>query len=254
VTGASDGIGRATALRLAAAGSHVVLAARREPELRDLAEQIESTHDVQTRVVAVDLADSGGVAELADETAGVDIGLAVLAAGFGSTEEFVDSPLTEQLAMVAVNVTAVAALSHTLGRRMASRGAGGLVLFGSILGWQGVAGQANYAATKAYVQSLAEGLHIELAHHGVDVLAVAPGPVHTGFAARAGLSMSSATTPEVVADAVMAALGRRVTARPGARAKLLTAALATAPRRLRTRILTEVMAGMREDKVSATRT
>ncbi|HTY27542.1 MAG TPA: SDR family NAD(P)-dependent oxidoreductase [Mycobacterium sp.] len=255
VTGASDGIGRATALRLAAEGFNVILAARREPELRRLAAEIEDTHGVQTRVVAVDLAQPNGAGTLADAAAELDIGLAVLAAGFGSTGAFAEAPLDEELAMIAVNITAVAQLCHGLAGRMTSRGRGGIVLFGSILGWQGVAGQANYAATKAYVQSFAEGLHAELAPHGVDVLAVAPGPVHTGFAARAGLAMPSATTPEVVAGAVVKALGRRVTVVPGARAKLLTSALRVLPRRLRTRILTGVMAGMRADStvVSATR-
>ncbi|HTY28315.1 MAG TPA: SDR family NAD(P)-dependent oxidoreductase, partial [Mycobacterium sp.] len=152
VTGASDGIGRATALRLAAEGLDVALAARREPELRRLAAEIEAAHGVQTRVVALDLAQPDGAGALTDAVAGLDIGLAVLAAGFGSTGPFAEAPLDEELAMIAVNITAVVRLCHTLARRMSTRGRGGIVLFGSILGWQGVAGQTNYAATKAYVQ------------------------------------------------------------------------------------------------------
>lgn len=253
ITGASDGIGRAMAERLAATGLNVVLAARREPELQALAQRIEHAHAVQTRVVAVDLSDPAGVAALATHTAGLDIGLAVLAAGFGSAGPFVQSVLADELAMIAVNVTAVTELTHVLSGRMVNRGAGGIVLFGSILGWQGVAGQANYAATKAYVQSFAEALHRELKPVGVDVLSVAPGPVHTGFADRAGLTMTSAATPEVVATAALKALGHRTTVVPGGRAKFLTASLATLPRRLRTAILSKVMADMRRDQVSATR-
>lgn len=128
---------------------------------------------------------------------------------------------------------------------MAERGAGGIILFGSILGWAGVPGQANYAATKAYAQTLAEGLHGELKPLGIDVLSVAPGPVHTGFAARAGLSMRSATSPQVVADAAWAALGRKVTVVPGAQAKVMTASLKLLPRRARSAILSRVMASMR---------
>lgn len=253
VTGASDGIGRATALRLAAAGHHVVLSARREAELQAIADEIQRAHGVQTRVVAVDLAEPSGVTALADETAGLDIGLAILAAGFGSSAPFLESPLADELAMIAVNVTAVAALSHILGRRMTERGSGGIVLFGSILGWQGVGGQSNYAATKAYVQNLAEGLHDELAPHGIDVLAVAPGPVASGFGARADLAMTGATAPEVVASATLEALGRRRTVIPGARGKFLTSALRPLPRRFRSLILSRVIAGMRAE-VSATRT
>lgn len=245
ITGASDGIGKAMARRIAADGLHVMLAARREHPLRALADEIGSANGVQTQVVAGDLADPSDVAALAEKAAEFDIGLAVLAAGFGAATPFVESPLADELAMIAVNVTAVAQLSHTLGLRMTARGRGGLVLFGSILGWQGVAGQASYAATKAYVQTLAEGLHRELAPRGVDVLAVAPGPVHTGFAARAGLTMRSAASPDIVADAAVHGLGRGVTVIPGLRAKLLTGALATLPRRQRTVVLSRVVAGMR---------
>lgn len=137
------------------------------------------------------------------------MGLAILAAGFGTSGPFADAASADELEMIAVNVSAVAQLAQSFAARMAAQRRGGIVLFGSILGWQGVPGQANYAATKAYVQSLAEGLHRELKPRGVDVLSVAPGPVHTGFAARAGLTMTSAAAPEVVAGAIWSSLGRR---------------------------------------------
>jgi uncharacterized protein len=143
-----------------------------------------------------------------------------------------------------VNVTAVTRLAHTYARRLVIRGQGGIMLFGSILGWQGVPGSASYAATKAYVQSLAEGLRPELATNGVDVLSIAPGPVRSGFGARAGMTMTFATTPEVVASGALSALGRRMTVVPGFRGKFLTTALATLPRRLRIRVLADVVARM----------
>ncbi len=68
------------------------------------------------------------------------------------------------------------------------------MLFGSILGWQAVPGQATQAASKACVQNFAEGLHRELGPRGVDVLSVAPGPVHIGLAARAGLTLVGCRT------------------------------------------------------------
>jgi hypothetical protein len=168
----------------------------------------------------------------------------VLAAGFGTTGTVLETMLADELDLIAVNVTAVMRLAHTFAGRLAARGTGGIVLFGSIVGWQGVPGQANYAASKAYVQSLAEGLHDELAAHGVDVLAVAPGPVDSGFGTRAGLRMTSTTSCDVVADATLRALGGR-TVIPGARGKFLTAALTPLPRRMRSRILGTVIAGMR---------
>ena len=250
ITGASDGIGRAIAGRLAAEGLNVVLAARSEGRLRDLADELGRASNVHTRVVAVDLSTTDGPAALIDAVEDLDIGLAVLAAGFGGAGSFADSSPAAEAEMIAVNVGAVAQLAQYFAHRMVQRKAGGIVLFGSLLGWQGVPGQANYAATKAYVQALAEGLHGELKTNGIDVLCVAPGPVHTGFAARAGMTMTSAATPDMVADAAWSALGRRVTVVPGSQAKFMTASLKSLPRYARSLILGRVMASMRAGSLS----
>lgn len=245
VTGASDGIGEAVAQRAAAEGFNVLLAARSEAKLTALADEVRRVHGIQARVVPVDLSHPQGVATLLGSADDLDVGLAVLAAGFATGGDFLRSPASDELEMIAVNVTAVTALTHAFSRRMAERGRGGIVLFGSLLGWGGVPGEANYAATKAYVLTLAEGLHRELKQRGIDVLAVAPGPVHTGFADRAGMTMRFAATPEVVANATWAALGRKTTVVPGALAKVLTAAVKSVPRGPRSAILGRVMASMR---------
>lgn len=245
ITGASDGIGKALATRIAANGINVVLSARSEDKLDSLALQLASTHGVETMVLPVDLAEPAAVDAIEDVTRRLDIGLVVLAAGFGTTGTFLETAPAEERQLVAVNITAVMRLSHAFAGRLAARGTGAIVLFGSIVGWQGVPGQANYAASKAYVQSLAEGLHDEMAPRGVDVLAVAPGPVESGFGARAGLTMPSATSADVVATATLNALGRRRTVIPGVRGKFLTAALMLLPRRMRSSVLGKVIAGMR---------
>lgn len=245
ITGASDGIGRAIAGRAAADGLNVVLAARSAGKLEDLAAELNRAHGVQARPVKVDLSRPAGAATLLHAIDDLDVGLAVLAAGFGTIGPLAEASTADELEMIAVNVTAVAELAQSFAARMIERGGGGIVLFGSVLGWQGVPGQANYSATKAYVQALAEGLHGELKPQGVDVLCVAPGPVHTGFAARAGMTMKSAATPDVVADAAWSAVGHRVTVVPGLQAKFTTAALKALPRYVRSLILGRVMASMR---------
>ena len=244
ITGASDGIGQALACRLAAEGINVVLVARSKNRLQAIAAELSAVHNVETMVLPADLTDPGAAGTIEDLTGRLDVGLVILAAGFGTTGTFLETPLAEELDLIAVNITAIARLSHTFAGRLALRGKGGIVLFGSIVGWQGVPGQANYAASKAYAQSLAEGLHDEMKPRGVDVLSVAPGPVDSGFGARAGLTMTSATSPEVVANAALNALGRR-TVIPGARSKFLTASLTPLPRRIRSLILGRVIAGMR---------
>lgn len=119
-----------------------------------------------------------------------------------------------------------------------------MILLTSLVGWQGVPQSAHYSATKAYVQSLAEALRVELKPKGIDVLACAPGPVHSGFAMRANMVMSAAVLPPVVARESLRALGRKGTVIPGGLSKLLTYSLLPLPRVLRTRILAQVMAGM----------
>jgi short-subunit dehydrogenase len=243
VTGASSGIGRALAWRLAEAGLDLVLVARREEVLDALGAELTAC-GVQVRTVAVDLAARSGIEAVARATEALDVGLLVAAAGFGTSGDFVASDASIELEMIDVNCRAVVAVSHVFARRFVARGRGGLLLLSSLVAFQGVPRAANYAATKAFIQSFAEGLGQELRPHGVDVLATAPGPVRSGFAARAAMTMSLAQTPEEVAVGTLRALGRRRTVRPGLLAKLLELSLKLLPRWGRVRMMAVVMAGM----------
>jgi uncharacterized protein len=244
VTGASEGIGAAFAADLAARGLNLVLVARRKERLDRLAGALRTSHGISVEVIVADLGTGSGVEAVLAGIGGLEIGLYVGSAGFGTSGAFVANPAVQELNMIDVNCRALCALAHPLARSMQARGRGGIVLMSSIVAFQGVAGSANYAATKAYVQTLAEGLGAELGPFGVDVLASAPGPVETGFAERADMKMGNAATPEAVARATLAALGRRSTVRPGGLAKLLGHGLGLLPRRLRSRILGQIMTGM----------
>ncbi|MBY0362315.1 MAG: SDR family NAD(P)-dependent oxidoreductase [Phreatobacter sp.] len=244
VTGASDGIGRAFALELAASGFGVVLAARRKDRLEALAAQIAADGCFAPRVVAGDLGTDDGIAALCAATADLDVGLLVCAAGFGTSGPFAEADPANERDMLRLNCESLMLTTHRFAGRLVARGKGGIVLMSSLVAFQGVPRTAHYAATKAYVQTLAEGLQRELAPHGVDVVASAPGPVSTGFAARAAMTMGNAEKPEVVARQTLAALGRKTTVRPGLLAKVLEASLAPLPRRGRVRIMELVMRGM----------
>jgi short-subunit dehydrogenase len=245
VTGASDGIGLEACRQLAARGLNLVLVARRRERLETLAHELEVGYAIQCRVLAMDLSGRESMAELDRETRFLDIGLVVSAAGFGSIGSLHEQSLASELDMVQVNVSATLEVSHRFGRRLASRGGGGLVLLSSVVAFQGVPGSANYAATKAYVQSLAEALHTELAPRGVHVLACAPGPVDSGFAQRAGMRMGKALTPAQVVAPTLEALDWRLrTVRPGWLSKLLGWSLATLPRAARIQVMAKVMRGM----------
>ena len=248
VTGATSGIGLACARELASFGLNLVLVARREPELISLAAELGAP-GVETRVVAADLGTPAGLAQVESATAGLDVGLLVAAAGFGTSGSFLAGSLADELAMLDLNCRAGLQQSLHFGRRFATRGRGGLILFGSLVGFQGAPMAAHYAATKAYVQTLGEALHVEFAPLGVEVLVAAPGPVHSGFGARARMKMGAADSPTVVARATLAALGHRMTVTPGPLGKFLTWSLMTAPRSLRTRMMGKIMGGMARGSV-----
>lgn len=249
VTGASDGIGRAFAEALAAAGLDLVIAARRGEVLATLARELAAAHHVRVKVVAVDLATHAGVATLLAETADLDVGMLVAAAGYGTSGAFTDLEVAPELDMIDVNCRAVVELAHGFGRRFARAHRGGIVLMSSLLAFQGVPRAATYAATKAFVQTFAEGLRLELRPHGVDVIASAPGPIRSGFANRAAMTMSFAQTPRDVAGSTLAALGRTTTIRPGWLSKLLELSLAMLPRWGRVRMMAIVMRGMTKPRL-----
>jgi uncharacterized protein len=244
VTGASDGIGEAFARELARGGYNVILVARREDRLRALADVLKSEHGVQAHVIAADLGKTEDVARVVAATATEDVAMLVAAAGFGASGAFVEQPLEPELDMIDVNCRAVVALTHAFAQRFIQRGSGGIVLFGSLVGFQGVPRAANYAATKAFIQTFVEGLRPELKLLGVDVISVAPGPVASGFAARANMVMGAAAKPASVPREVLAALGRKTTVRPGFLSKALEALFLGLPRGARTLIMTQVMKSM----------
>lgn len=244
VTGASDGIGRELAIELAARGLNLVLVARRKPLLEQLSQELKCRHSIEVMVLDLDLASEGALQELISQTQNLDIGLVIPSAGFGTSGPFIDSDLQTQLQMLDVNCRAVLALCHHFGNRFKARNSGGLVLMSSLLAFQGTPGSAHYAATKAYIQNLAEGLRWELKPYGVEVLASAPGPAHSGFADRANLKMGKALPASIVAKGTLAALGRVGTVRPGFLSQFLELGLKMLPRTGRVLMMRKVMGGM----------
>jgi hypothetical protein len=222
----------------------LVLVARRSAVLDEIAAGLQAQHGTRTHVIAADLGTETGVEAVLSETEALDVGLLVAAAGYGTSGPFLDNDLEQELDMLTVNCRAVVAMTHAFGRRFMARGRGAIILMSSLLAFQGVPRATNYSASKAYVQSLAEGLAVEMQPFGIDVLASAPGPVRSGFQDRAGMTPSFAQTPDQVARGTLRALGRQVTVRPGFLARALEASLAVLPRRGRVWMMTRVMASM----------
>tara|TARA_B100001094_G_scaffold328291_1_gene388358 strand:- start:3068 stop:3844 length:777 start_codon:yes stop_codon:yes gene_type:complete len=242
VTGASEGIGKAIAILLAEQQFNLILVARREQLLQELADSF--TSNIQVKIMAEDVSDYTNNQKIIEQTQKLDVGLLVTSAGFGNSGEFVESTLDEELNMIAVNCVASAHLAHHFGQRFKQQKRGGIMLFSSLVGFQGVPYFTNYAATKAYILSLAEGLHTELKPYGVDVCACAPGPVATGFARRARMKMHFSAQVENVAQDALYSLGKYRVRRTGWLAKLLGLPMILIPRAMRFHLIKVIMQRM----------
>lgn len=244
VTGASNGIGKETAIYLAELGFDLALVARSEDKLKALATDLSAKHGTKTLLLPIDLSAQNAVAEIVRQTQSLDVGLLVAAAGFGSSGALLKGNIGNEIEMVKLNCEVPLSMSYFFGERFAKQKRGGIILFSSLLGFQGAPNSANYAATKGYIQCLGEGLFVELKPHNVDVLISAPGPVATGFADVADMQMNLAANPQEVARVTVNALGKTMTIRPGKIAKFLGWSLATVPRRIRVSIVKVIMDGM----------
>ena len=114
------------------------------------------------------------------------------------------------------------------------------------MAFQGVPYASNYAATKAYIQSFAEALAVELKPFNVDVLAAAPGPVESGFGHRSNMKMGKALVPSQLGVPILNALGKQTNVLPGLLSKILIYSLRTVPRWAKIKIMQKVMGGFTE--------
>lgn len=245
VTGASDGIGKAIVDELAACRMNIVLIARRGELLERHASQLSQNYPgIQLKTLALDLSQREAIGQIRAATQELEVGLFVASAGFGSAGEFKDLNLESEINMIDVNCRAVVEQTHYFANEMAKKKRGGIILFSSLVAFQGTPFSATYSATKSFIQNFAEALHFELKPIGINVLAVAPGPVQTGFGARAKMKMGSAAQPEEVARAILNSLGNVVTIRPGTLSKVLGYSLSTLNRWGRIQVMKKIMKGM----------
>jgi uncharacterized protein len=240
VTGPTSGIGRAFATALAGRGYDLVLVARDQGRLDQLATELRIRHAVDVEVLVADLSDRAAVAtvevRLADAARPVD--LLVNNAGFGHRRSFTDNDVEEEQVMLDVLVTAVLRLTHAAVRPMAARGSGAIVNVSSVAGFLP---RGTYSAAKAYVTSFTEWLDLTYRDRGVRAMALCPGFVRTEFHQRMGVGPGSAPSwmwldaDRLVRDA-LADLdrGRRISI-PGKRYKVLATLARCTPTALQAR-------------------
>jgi NAD(P)-dependent dehydrogenase (short-subunit alcohol dehydrogenase family) len=191
VTGATAGLGRAIALRLARDGMTVIAAGRDATRGAAVAAEIEQGGG-QARFIAADLADLACIQRLADEAGEIDV--LVNNAGhsiWGPTEK---TTVEDFDSMFASNVRAPYFLVGAFAPAMAAKGSGAIINISSMAGRIGLPAGAAYGATKAALASLTQGWTAEYSPRGVRVNAVAPGPVYTRPEARELFDALGATT------------------------------------------------------------
>jgi uncharacterized protein len=220
VTGASSGIGAGFARHLADRGVELVLVARRQDRLDELA----ATLPVPSEVLAADLTDPDGLAAVEDRVRRADapVDLLVNNAGFGAYGPFGELTADRQARMVELNVTALVRLTHAALGQLTARRTGGVINVGSTAGFQPDPYAAVYGATKAFVRSFTEALHEELRGTGVRAMLLAPGITTTEFqdvsGVHVGPAVEAAAMPvEPVVEAALRDFARgRAVSVPGA--------------------------------------
>ncbi len=188
VTGASAGIGVDLAECFAADGYDVIVTARTESALRQVAGRLAQTYAVTTTPIAADLGAIGGGQALGNEirARGLAVDVLVNNAGYGKAGALAGSDATEQLGMLDLNVRALVELTHIYRPAMLARRRGGVLNVASTAAFQPGPLMAVYYASKAFVLSFSEALWEEARDTGVKVSCLCPGPTVSKFRERAG--------------------------------------------------------------------
>jgi uncharacterized protein len=179
LAGASEGLGAAYAVELAARGLNLVLVARRSDLLHALASQLSTKHGIQTKLIVQDLSAPDAAEQIVLNTADLEIGLLIYNAAFSAIGPFLGKSLDDHLKEIHTNTFTPLKSVYLLAQQMLERKRGGIVLMSSLSAFQGSAYISTYSATKAFNIVLAEGLWEEWRELGVDVLVCVSGAVKT---------------------------------------------------------------------------
>lgn len=215
VAGASEGLGAAFAEALARRGLHLILLARREDKLQELAADLKQKFNIEISTHAVDLANHGQL-KMICESFPEEIGLLVYNAAFAPIGYVEHIPQEDLFRIVDVNIKAPLLLAKLIGTSMIKKRRGGIVLMSSLAGTQGSPKIATYAASKAFNTVLAEGLWSEWKDYNVDVISCCAGAISTpGYTKAQSGNAPGTLHPAEVAEKALQALGTGPVVIPG---------------------------------------
>jgi short-subunit dehydrogenase len=188
VTGASSGLGIEFARILAERGCHLVLVARREDRLEEIAGELRGRNGVEVRTIPMDLSQKDSARELYDRTRelGLQVEVLVNNAGFGIFGDFKDIPWEREREMLELDILTLVQLTKLFLKDMVARGHGYVLQVASIGAYQPSPSYATYSAAKSFVLHFGEAIHYELRGTGVKVSVVSPGVIATEFLKVAG--------------------------------------------------------------------
>jgi short-subunit dehydrogenase len=182
ITGASSGIGATFAKHLANKGFDLVLVARRENVLKEIADQLQQAYRIQARVLAADLSLTEDIERVCNEIGQLpDLEILVNNAGFGTQGKFFQVPIEKHQEMLQVHVMAATCLAYAALQIFLPKKRGAIINMSSLSAFVPFPGSVNYHATKAYLVAFSEGLQTELKNSGIIVQALCPGFTYSNF-------------------------------------------------------------------------
>ena len=242
ITGASSGLGAEFARQLAPVSEALVLVARRGELLEALSSEIKKdVSDVKIHSLQSDLVDDNQLRDFLEAVhlLGLDPDLLINNAGIGDYGDFVSSDWQKVETMTRLNMEVLTHVTHALLPGMINQRGGSIVNVSSLASILPIPDFAVYAATKAYVTSFSEALRIEMIEHGINVLALCPGPVHTGFGKVAQRHEPNNVTPggesvyveakQVVEEAIVSLQKGKARHYPGRKIAFMAALMSSLP-------------------------
>lgn len=248
ITGASSGIGAATAYVYARNGYNLILTARRMNKLEEIKSDILSKHKVEISLFKVDLSLPDGANELYKQVDSSKLKVDVLInnAGFGTFDEFKNSDIVREEQMLNLNILSLTKLTKLYVDQMLKTGGGNIINIASAAAFQSVPYLATYSASKAYVLSFSEAIAHELKKDNIFVTAVSPGATESEFADTAGFgsgdNFNNVPTSMDLAEFIFESMKKKkISPIHGLKNNLLTFSLRLSPRKINTAIAGRMM-------------